>query len=149
LEALGSNEAIVDQWYRHKGVEYIRGHPWQTFGNGFRKIGAAFSWLPSPRKSFWPNLAHLLSYGPVMILGLWGMWVGRRHWREHSIFYAHFISFAIVTAVFFGHTSYRAYLDVYWIVFAAGVLTELVTKYFQVRVHGLIKRRAQQIESSP
>jgi hypothetical protein len=24
--------------------------------------------------------------------------------------------------VFFGHTSYRAYLDVYWIVFAGGVL---------------------------
>jgi hypothetical protein len=60
--------------------------------------------------------------GPVMILGLWGMWVSRRHWHEYSIFYAQFVAFAAVTAVFFGHTSYRAYLDVYWIVFAAGVL---------------------------
>ena len=57
-----------------------------------------------------------------------GLWVSRRHWREHSIFYGQFVAFAAVTAVaavsavFFGHTSYRAYLDIYWIVFAAGVL---------------------------
>src|SRR5262249_29050606 len=142
LEALSYNEAMVDQWFRHKGEEYIREHPWQTFVNGFRKNGAAFSLLPSPRRSFWPNLAHLLSYGPVMILGLWGMWVCRHHWREHSIFYALFISFAIVTAVFFGHTSYRSYLDVYLIVFAAGALAELESKYFQAGMDGLIKRRA-------
>ena len=63
-----------------------------------------------------------------MIFGLWGMWASRRHWREHSIFYAQFVAFAAVTAVFFGHTSYRAYLDVYWIVFAAGVLATWLSK---------------------
>ena len=68
-----------------------------------------------------------------MIFGLWGMWASRTHWREHSIFYAQFVSFAAVTAVFFGATSYRAYLDVYWIVFAAGVLAALRNKYFQNR----------------
>src|SRR5258708_16664680 len=71
LEALGANEAAEDQWFRQKGLEYIREHPWRALGSGFRKIGAAFGWLPSPRKSFWPNLVHVLSYGPVMILGLW------------------------------------------------------------------------------
>ena len=65
-----------------KGLDYIRAHPWQTLGNGFRKIANAFSVLPSPRRSFWPSLAYALSYGPVMILGLWGMWAGRRHWRD-------------------------------------------------------------------
>jgi 4-amino-4-deoxy-L-arabinose transferase-like glycosyltransferase len=130
LEALGANEATVDQWFSQRGLEYIRDHPWWTFGSGFRKIGVAFGWLPSPRKSFWPNLVHALSYGPVMTLGLWGIWAGRRNWREHLIFYALFVSFAVVTAVFFGHTSYRAYLDLYWIVFAAGVLNQLRRRYF-------------------
>jgi hypothetical protein len=65
-----------------------------------------------------------------MILGLWGMWGCRRHWREHSIFYAQFVSFAAVTAVFFGATSYRAYLDVYLIVFAAGLLAALRAAQF-------------------
>jgi hypothetical protein len=122
LNALSSNEAMVDDWFREKGLDYIREHPSQTFGNSVRKIADAFSWLPSPRRSFWPNLVQSLSYGPMMILGVWGMWASRSHWREHSIFYAHFLLFAGVTAVFFGATSYRAYLDVYWIVFAAGVL---------------------------
>ena len=128
LEAHQHNEALVDEWFRKKGLEYIRGHPWRTLGNSLRKIVDAFGWLPSPRRSFWPTLGYALSYGPVMIFGLWGMWASRRHWREHSIFYAQFVAFAAVTAVFFGHTSYRAYLDVYWIVFAAGLLAIWLSK---------------------
>jgi 4-amino-4-deoxy-L-arabinose transferase-like glycosyltransferase len=122
LEARQHNEAMIDEWFWKKGLNYIHDRPWRTVGNGLRKIVDAFGWLPSPRRSFWPSLAHALSYGPVMIFGLWGMWASRRHWREHSIFYAQFVAFVAVTAVFFGHTSYRAYLDVYWIVFAAVVL---------------------------
>jgi 4-amino-4-deoxy-L-arabinose transferase-like glycosyltransferase len=128
LTARQGNEALVDDWFRKKGFDYIHDHPWRTLDNGFRKIVDAFGWLPSPRRSFWPSLAHALSYGPVMILGLWGMWAGRRQWREHSIFYAQFVAFAAVTAVFFGHTSYRAYLDVFWIIFAAGILTTWLSK---------------------
>jgi hypothetical protein len=124
---LKDNEAM-DTLFWKKGLDYILAHPWRTLGNSFRKIVDAFGWLPSPRRSFWPSLGYTLSYGPVMIFGLWGMWGSRRHWREHSIFYAQFVAFAAVTAVFFGHTSYRAYLDVYWIVFAAGVLAVWLSK---------------------
>jgi 4-amino-4-deoxy-L-arabinose transferase-like glycosyltransferase len=134
LQAL-PNDAAVDQWFRKRGLDYIVEHPWLTLGNSFRKIGGAFGWSLSPRRSFWPNLVHLLAYGPIMILGLWGMWTSRRQWREHSIFYAQFISFAAVTAVFFGHTSARAYLDVYWIVFAAGVLSTWISNYILMRTY--------------
>ena len=133
LDALGDNEAVRDGWFRRKGIEYIREHPWLATAGGLRKIGAAFGWLPSPRRGFWPNLAHALSYGPVMVLGLWGMWMRRGHWREDSLLYAVFLSFAAVTAVFFGHTSHRAYVDVYWIVFAAGALETLRRRYFAQR----------------
>jgi hypothetical protein len=124
LDALSSDPA-ADQWFRNKGLEYIREHPWQTVRNGFRKVVDALGWLPSPRRSFWPNLVQVISYGPIMVLGLYGMWANRMHWREHSIFYAQFLVFVLVTAAFFGHTAYRAYLDVYWIVFAAGFLAKL------------------------
>ena len=130
FNARSINEAAVDRWFLQKGLDYIRGHPWLSFGNGFRKIGAAFGLLPSPRRGFWPNLVHALSYGSVMTLGLWSMWAGRGYWREHLIYYALFVSFAAVTAVFFGHTSHRSYLDLYWIAFAAGALVRLRTKYF-------------------
>jgi 4-amino-4-deoxy-L-arabinose transferase-like glycosyltransferase len=125
IAALSPNEAAVDRWFLHQGLDYIRDHPWQTIGDGARKIAAGFCLLPSPRRSFWPSLLYLLSYGPVMILGLSAMWLFRRNWREHLNFYALFVTFAAVTAVYMGHTSYRVYLDVYWIVFAAGLLENL------------------------
>src|SRR6185369_8489509 len=74
LQTRQHNEALVDEWYRKKGLGYIYDHPWRTLGNGFRKVVDAFGLLPSPRRSFWPNLGYALSYGLVMILGLWGMW---------------------------------------------------------------------------
>jgi hypothetical protein len=124
IEALGPNEAEIDQWYLRQGLDYMRGHPWETLANGVRKIGAAFCLLPSPRRGFWPNLIYFLSYTPLMVLGILGMWAGRRNWREHLIFYALFGTFVGVTAVFYGHTNSRVYLDLYWIVFAAGLLKE-------------------------
>jgi 4-amino-4-deoxy-L-arabinose transferase-like glycosyltransferase len=129
--ASNGTEANLDwQFYGKRGLEYMRQHPWRTFVGGSRKIGAAFGWLPSPRRDFWRNSVHALSYGLVMVLGLWGMWAGRRNWREHLIFYALFASFMAVTAVFFGHTNYRSYLDVYWIVFAAGILAAFAERVF-------------------
>lgn len=122
LKSRRGNEAATDRWFRDKALAYMRDHPWQTIGSGFRKLAAGFCLLPSPRRGFWPDLIYLLSYGPVMILGLAGMWASRQNWREHLIFYALFASFAAVSAVYFAHTSYRSYLDVYWMIFAAPLL---------------------------
>jgi hypothetical protein len=125
LKSIGANEAAADDWFLRKASEYIQTRPLTTLVNAFGKIAATFGWLPSPRKGYWPNLVHALAYGAVMMLGLLGMWIYRHDWREHLIFYALFISFVAVTALFFGHTSHRAHLDVYWIVFAAAALRNL------------------------
>jgi 4-amino-4-deoxy-L-arabinose transferase-like glycosyltransferase len=127
LQQNASNEVLVSRWYRQKALDYIRTHPWLTFTNGFRKIEAGFSILPSPRHGLLENLVYALSYGPVMLLGLWGMWLHRSHWREDSLIYALFGIFALVTAVFWAHTSHRVYLDVYWIVFGAGAVASWMT----------------------
>jgi hypothetical protein len=126
-EALSKNEALSDAWFRRKGVDYIRDHPWLALRNGARKIAGAFGWWPSPRKGYWANWAHLASYGPIMALGLAAMFLHRNAWREHMIIYALFVCFAAVTALFFGHTSHRSYLDVYWIVFTAGLMSAWFT----------------------
>ncbi len=61
-----------------------------------------------------------------MVLGLWGMWRHRAHWRDDALIYLLFATFMLVTAIFWAHTSHRAYLDVYWIAFAAGAIAETV-----------------------
>lgn len=124
LRGLGSDKVFVDRWFLRKALTFIREHRWLTVGNGLRKIEAAFSLLPSPRRSFWPSLVHVVSYGTIMTLGLLGMILTWRSWREHCLIYTLFLSFVIVTAVFFGHTSHRSHLDVYWIGYAAYVLTQ-------------------------
>jgi 4-amino-4-deoxy-L-arabinose transferase-like glycosyltransferase len=122
LDSLDASETLSDAWFWRKGVDYIRAHPWVSLRNGVRKLFAAFGWWPSPRKGFWGNWVYLASYGPIMALGLAAMFLRRKAWREHMIVYALFVCFAAVTAVFFGHTSHRSYLDVYWIVFASGLI---------------------------
>ncbi|MGO8758699.1 MAG: glycosyltransferase family 39 protein [Terracidiphilus sp.] len=136
LEAIGDNEVLQNRWYFRKGLEYVRAHPGQTVIDGIRKNLAAFSWLPSPRRGWADDLVHAISYGPVMLVGLWGMGRRRSHWHEDSIVYLVLATFMVVTAVFWAHTSHRAYLDVYWIVFAAGALAETVLRRRDRRTAG-------------
>ncbi len=124
LDRMGDNEERENSWFRHKALEYMRAHPAQTVMDGLRKIAASFWLLPSPRRGRIADLVYAFSYGPVMLLGLWGMWLRRRFWREDSLVYLVFASFIAVTAVFWAHTSHRAFLDVYWMVFAAGALQQ-------------------------
>jgi hypothetical protein len=119
IEALGPNEASVDRWFFRRGVEFIASRPGTAAANGARKILTAFSWIPSPHGNPWRTAVHALSYGPVMLLGIIGMVQSRHSWRTHGLIYALFLSFVAVTATFYAHTSHRAFLDVYWIVYAA------------------------------
>lgn len=140
LQQIENDEELTNKWYLHKAIDYIRKHPGQTVIDGFRKIAAAFYWLPSPRRGRFADLVYALSYGPVMVLGLWGMWRRRHCWREDSLIYLLFATFAAVTAAFWAHTSHRAYLDVYWIVFAADALAETGA--------GVLHRRSQRGEGA-
>jgi 4-amino-4-deoxy-L-arabinose transferase-like glycosyltransferase len=126
IAALAADDRRLDQWYLHRALTFIAAHPGQALIGGFRKLHAAFGIWPSPRHGFFENLIYAFSYGPILILGVCGMWIMRSQWREQMIVYATFVSFLVVAAVFFGHTSYRAHLDVYLIVFASAVLVRFV-----------------------
>ncbi len=124
LERIANDEERTNRWFFHRALEYMKSHPGQTVIDGLRKNAAAFYWLPSPRHGWAANLVYAMSYGPVMLAGLWGMWRRRSCWRQDSLVYVLFAAFVMVTAVFWAHTSHRVYLDVYWIVFAAGLLAK-------------------------
>src|SRR5207244_12825019 len=54
LSALGSDEGRVDPWFFREALTFMRENPSLTVVNGLRKVRAAFSWLPSPRRGRWP-----------------------------------------------------------------------------------------------
>lgn len=130
LDVVAGHPERISDWYLHKGLAYIAADPMRFVIGGIRKNLAAFGWLPSPRRGTAANLLEVVTFGPVMLLGLYGMWRFRRRWRVHLIFYAQFILFAGITAVLWGHSSHRSYLDVYWIVFGAGAVAALAARWF-------------------
>jgi 4-amino-4-deoxy-L-arabinose transferase-like glycosyltransferase len=117
-----SDEAARSDWYMARGLDYVRRHPRETLAGALRKEQTAFSWRLSPEKGAAAQALYLVSYVPILLLGLAGMVMARRGWREHSLVYLEFAGFVVVTAVFWAHTSHRVYLDVYLMVFAAAAL---------------------------
>jgi hypothetical protein len=71
---------------------------------------------------------YALSYIPIAAFAFVGASLTWQRWKELSVLYLLFLSFAAVTAVFFGHTSHRSFLDVYLIVFAAHAIHIIVRK---------------------
>lgn len=138
-DAIGPNERLLDQWFMWKAVRFMREHPVLTASGWVRKVSAAFSWIPSPRRSFWPTVVYAASYGAIMVLGVAGMLHAGRS-PERSLIYALFGAFVLVTAVFFGHTSHRAYLDVYWMAYAGYPLSLIREGGLGVLVGGRWKR---------
>ncbi len=136
--ALRNDELAIDRWYRDKALAFILAHPIETIRSAAYKVASVFCWLPSPRHGFWSNLIVAASYGPIMLLAIAGMWMARREWRDHLAVYVQFATFAAVTAAYFGHTSYRSYLDVFLIVFAALPLATLLS-----RIPGCAERLAR------
>ena len=123
--AASLGELASDDFFLQKGLEYVRGNPQEALVGALRKIAAGFSWILNPVREPFVQAAYFVSYVPVLILGLLGMVLSRRNWKVHSLIYLQFLSFIVVSAAFFAHTSHRSHLDVYLIVFAAFVVERL------------------------
>jgi hypothetical protein len=136
LARFNGNERLIDHWYRQQAVHYIRRRRRIILDHDWRKIEATFDWLPTPRRSTAQTIAHAVSFAPVMVLGLWGIWIRRRQWRDDSLIYLLFLQFLAVTAIFFGQTNHRVFLDVYLIVYASGVVAAEVARLRARRLAG-------------
>ena len=121
LEQLAHDEIATSNWFSRRALEFIRANPRLVLQGAFLKLEGAFSWRLNPQREFLAQAAYAIGYVPVAILGIVGMFLARRR-REFILIAMMFLAFVGVTAVFFAHTSHRAYLDIYWIVFAAYVL---------------------------
>ncbi|MGE3692559.1 MAG: ArnT family glycosyltransferase [Novosphingobium sp.] len=125
LESLGASEAATSEWYLRKGMAHIAEHPGDFVLGALHKLWAAFRPMPSPLHGWLGNLGYAAAWCPLLALGLAGIWRERRKWRRDVPFYAHFVTFSGITAVIWAHSSHRSYLDVYLMVFAAGLLAQL------------------------
>ena len=131
INKLASNEVAQDNYFLKLAIAYIKANPALTVRRAFSKVGAGFSWRLNPERGFWVQVVYFISYFPVFILGLVGLYLARREWRKQSLIYGIFLTFIAVTAVFYAHTSHRSYLDVYLIVFAAYPISMMQQRSWQ------------------
>jgi 4-amino-4-deoxy-L-arabinose transferase-like glycosyltransferase len=128
IRAFGNDEVAWGDWFQRRGMDYIMANPGRFLIGAIRKNLAAFGVLPSPRHDWKTDLIQGGAYGIIFALALVGLWQTRARWREFVPVYANFILFAGITGVLWAHSSHRAFLDVYLIVFAASVLVAMVPK---------------------
>lgn len=126
LRSLYNHELAQNSWFLQRAWVYIKAHPGQTLARAFLKVGAAFSWRQSPGREPFVQAVYFISYVPVLILALVGGWTSRKSLKTLSLIYGLFLSFILVTAVFFGHTSHRVYLDVYLLVLGASAAVRIL-----------------------
>jgi 4-amino-4-deoxy-L-arabinose transferase-like glycosyltransferase len=124
LARRADDELATSNWFMHRALQFMWANPIVTAKGALRKIEAGFSWWLNPYRERLAEAAYFIGYVPVAILGILGMVLARE--RPGTILIAMlFLAFIVVTAIFWAHTSHRAYLDVYWIVFAASVIDRI------------------------
>jgi 4-amino-4-deoxy-L-arabinose transferase-like glycosyltransferase len=74
------------------------------------------------------HIAYAASYGPVLALALAGIWIRRRDLRGAAMLGSVVATFAIVHAVYFPTTRYRAPIDFVLLLYAAVALDRWLTR---------------------
>ena len=112
LNLIGSSPRRRNDWDEHCAYSWMRFHTLDVVSGALRKVSAGFSWR---RRLYFVFFTHDPLRSGRPFLDRLSMAGDAAHLAARCLFIA-------VTAVFRAHTSHRAYLDVYGIVFAAYVL---------------------------
>jgi hypothetical protein len=118
---LADDEIATSNWFAHRAPGFIRANAWLVLHGALRKLEADFTWRLNPGQEPLAQAVNAVSYIPIAVLGIMGMFFARRR-REVILIGMLFLEFICVTAVFWAHTSHRSYLDIYWMVFGASVM---------------------------
>lgn len=114
------SEVERNEYLKQKAIRFIKEKPLLAIKGAFLKTYADMSWNFSPDEGGWiKNASYTISYMPLLLLGMIGIFLSRDKWRELSIIYSLFITFIVVSAIFLAHTSHRIYLDIYLMILSS------------------------------
>lgn len=69
------SEIVYYNYVRNKALEWIRAHPMQFLHLTALRISYFWVWIP---KGGWKSWVHLAYFSPLVILGVYGLWLNRR-----------------------------------------------------------------------
>lgn len=142
---LGDMEYIQTEEARawEKGIQFIKANPEQTIKLSGRKF--LEFWSPFPNtvsnrsNNRWSkeNILSLISYMPVLLLAIIGVYLTRREWYKLLPVYAYFFALTAPYIIFLPTTRYRLPLDFFLIMFAAVTLWHIGKKLINYSPHNL------------
>ncbi len=110
LRGLENNEMARSRWFQSYALRYIRTHKWETLRRGIYKAAVNFLGILSPLQDPLKNAVYFLSYWALTLLALASL---SAVWRTFyfQTFVALSLSQAVVSFIFWAHTSHRSFLD--------------------------------------
>ena len=123
LAAAETRPLVRDHWLRDRAIERIEADPVGFAGRFGRKVWIAFRPLPSPLHGTLSNITYALVWMPLLLLGLTGLWQSRAQWRRDTLIYTQFSAFAGISGMLWAQTAHRVFLDLYLMVYAAGLIS--------------------------
>ncbi|GAA4045325.1 ArnT family glycosyltransferase [Parerythrobacter jejuensis] len=139
------SSAELGQWFEDRAWAAVTQDPGRTVSYAGAKLWAAFGPQKVPREPRLFNAIYVVSWTPVFLLGLAGLWLARRDWRRGVLFWALIGSFAAVTALIWSQTSHKSYLDYTFIIFGAYAISHALSSERARRVLARMPHPVQRI----
>lgn len=129
-EMKGMNEIELDGYFKEEAIKFISNHPKRFLNLAVIKFLRFWSLIPNAREytSLFYRAISLLSYGPVLLLAIFGLIRSRKMWLKLIPLYLPIIFFSLVHLVILGSIRYRLPLDPYLILFASYGIIVLVKR---------------------
>ncbi len=110
LKSVSSDEFAASAWYRRQAIEFIKQRPSRAFWQGWAKVAVNFAGLLSPQQGLVKNWTYSLSYWGLTLLAIAGVLRIRRE-PYLAALAAITAAHAVVSFVYWAHTSHRSFLD--------------------------------------
>jgi 4-amino-4-deoxy-L-arabinose transferase-like glycosyltransferase len=124
-ELVGSTPIEADRKAFHLAVDFIRTHPGRSLNYSIQKVVLFFSAYDHP--------VAMISWYPILALGLFGFWLTANRWRQLLPLYLLILQTALTAAVFTSMPRFRAPVEPFFLLMAAYVLQEVWVRRTSLR----------------
>jgi len=130
-----AREVAISEVVIRDALAFIQTNPLESIKMIPLKLWKFWSWNKNPKTNslkvnrsqtdrLW-DLVYTISYSPVLLLAILGMYQARKSFRKHSIFICLFTGYSILHALIYGFTRLRVPLDQFLMIYAAAALVQL------------------------
>ena len=130
---LAASEVAKEEIFIKEALDFIKENPARFLQLSLEKALKFFSFYPetatqNEHTNNKTKIISILSYGPILIFGILGMYTLRRRWKELSIFFWYFFSFMLLCSFTISKIRFRLPLDIYLIIFSSSFIYMLMEK---------------------